>query len=687
MRTGPNAGTGHREGDPLVTPASSATDPLARRLAELERQRLYDPLTGLPNRTLLGTRLEESLARAASADAAVAILVCDLDRFATVNDTLGQHAGDDLLRAVAHRLGTADDGLVARTSGDEFVVLREHVRGERAAIEAAERLTAALRTPFALDQDELFLSASIGVATSDRCRAGAESLLSAAAVAMSQAKAQGGGRYEVFDEGMRRRGAERVKLETDLRRALDADELTLHYQPLVSLTDGAICALEALVRWQHPRRGLVAPSAFLPVAEESGLIVPLSRWVLREALRQAARWEASSDIRIPYLSVNVSGRHLAEPGLAGEIEDELARAGVAPERLGLELTETVLMEETSAPAAVVQQLKQLGVRVLLDDFGTGYSSLNYLKSFPLDAIKLDRTFVEGVTEDGVERHVVRAVVSLGHALGHEVIAEGVESREQASWLASLGCGVAQGYAFARPAPAETVEALLREGLPAARRPRLGVTRALDAEVAVPPHPPARELPSATLSVSDAAEALGVSSNTLRRWADAGRIKAIRTAGGHRRFLASEVRRLNATVGAPPALRRTAPPAGPLPALGALLAATDTDLAALAARAVYEASRPGWFQSDAARASVRAWEAGLGTAARSGDCTAAVTATRRLASSAEYAGTSLLERHAFVERYGDLAVRRLQHLAAPREEVLDARRLFVRLRETLLEASE
>ncbi len=655
-------------------------------MGERDREPHGDLLTGLPDRALLRARLE----RALSADtdrASVAVLVCELDRFAVVNDTAGQQAGDELICAVAHRLETSlrAGDMIARTGGDEFMFLREDVGGERGAIELAERLIESLAVPFAVEEDEVFVSASIGVAVASAGESGGDALLSAGAAAMSRAKRKGGGRYELFDDRSRKRTAEHVKLEGDLRRGLDSGELLLHYQPLVSLSDGAICGVEALVRWNHPQRGVVAPSAFLPVAEASGLILPLSRWVLREALRQLARWEAGGTIALPYMSVNLAGRHLAEPGLAAEVENELLRAGIAPERLGLELTETVLMEETSAPAAVVQQLKDLGVRVLLDDFGTGYSSLNYLKSFPLDAIKLDRTFVAGVAEDGAERHIVRSVVSLAHALGLEVIAEGVESHEQSRWLASLGCGIAQGFAYARPAPAEAIEGLLRAGLPPSRRPHLAVAPARLPDQAEPA-PALSPLPGGgpTVSVSAAADSLGVSANTLRRWADSGRITAIRTAGGHRRFEASELRRLGPMVDDRPSLRTAPVPSTALPALDELLAERGVDVAAAAANAIYEGPRLGWFRVEASRASVRAWELGLRTAARSGDYAGAVSATGRLVGDADFAGASLLERHAFVERYGELSVRLLQRSSASRVELLDVRRLFVRLRESVLE---
>ena len=259
--------------------------------------------------------------------------------------------------------------------------------------------------------------------------------------------------------------AERLKLEDDLRQALERDELELYYQPLVDLDERRIVAVEALVRWRHPRQGVVLPGEFMTVAEESGLIVPLGRWVLREACRQLARWTADPAIDLPCLTVNLSGRQLAEASLPDELAAILRQTGVPPERLGLELTESVLMQETSSPTAVLQDLKGLGVRLMLDDFGTGYSSLNHVKRFPIEAIKVDREFVNGVAEDEGDRHILRAIVSMASAMDVAVIAEGVETREQARWLRHLGIKLVQGYAFGRPAPAATIEALLRDGLP------------------------------------------------------------------------------------------------------------------------------------------------------------------------------------------------------------------------------
>ncbi len=344
-------------------------------------------------------------------------------------------------------------------------------------------------------------------------------------MAMYRAKEHGGG-YELFARAMRRRTSERLDLERDLRRALDRHEFELHYQPIVSLDEQRIAGLEALVRWRHPQRGLVPPGAFIPLAEESGLILPLGRWVLQEACRQLARWAADPDIEVPYVSVNLSGRQLAQPDLPEEIAELLRVTGVRPEQLALELTESVLMEETDSPTAVLERLKALGVRLMLDDFGTGYSSLNYIKRFPVEAIKIDRSFVSGVVEDESDRHIIRAIVSMAAGFDVKLVAEGVETLDQARWLRHLGITLVQGYGFGRPVPVSATAALLRDGLPLDRLAAGFATLDPGEAEPVAAHPaaPAGE---PAMSLGEAADALELSTSTLRRWADAGRIKALR----------------------------------------------------------------------------------------------------------------------------------------------------------------
>ena len=684
---------------PKALTHDAGLDDALRRVVALEEEvkhrALHDPLTGLPNRMLFVDRVHHALALAARDGGTVAVLVLDIDRFKLVNDTLGHQHGDELLGEVAQRLGpaVAASDTLARIDGDEFALLCEGLPGERGAIEVAQRLLDALKAPVVVGDRPVFVNASIGIVVSDGRSASAETVVRDADVALHRAKDGGGGRFELFDSGMRRRMMERLALEEDLRNALERDELELYYQPMVDLDSRSIIAVEGLVRWRHPQQGIVLPGAFVPVAEESGLIVPLGRWVLREACRQLARWTADPQIELPCLTVNLSGRQLAEPNLVEELDEILRQTGVPPELLGLELTESVLMEETSSPTAVLQDLKALGVRLMLDDFGTGYSSLNHVKRFPIEAIKVDRVFCAGIVEDEGDRHILRAIVSMASAMDVAVVAEGVESVEQARWLRHLGIGLVQGYAFGRPAPAATIEVLLRDGLPLDRL-ALAFEPLTDEPVVLPAAPRGLTAPEpaaggATVTLGEAAEALGVSTSTVRRWADTGRIQVVRTSGGHRRFPASELRRLaaEAATTTKPEVRNTALPAEPLPALHELLGGAAGELAAAVARGLYEGPAPGWFASPAGREPLGVWATALAAASRRGEYDSALEATRRLVTQADLAGATLLERHGFLERFGDAAVRTLQERGAIRPELIGARRLFSRIRQVSLEVAD
>jgi diguanylate cyclase (GGDEF)-like protein/excisionase family DNA binding protein len=672
-------------------------DDALRRVDALEEEArhraLHDPLTGLPNRTLFVDRVHHALALAARDDGSAAVLALDIDRFKVVNDRHGHERGDELLSELARRLAAllpAGDTL-ARLAGDEFAVLCEGLPGERGAIEVAQRLLDALATPIVLGDHPVFVKASVGIAVSGGQDTDAEALVRDAGAAMSRAKAGGGARYELFDAAISRRMAERLALEDDLRHALERDELELYYQPLVDLDERRIVGVEGLVRWRHPRQGVVLPGEFMTVAEESGLIVPLGRWVLLEACRQLARWTADPAIDLPCLTVNLSGRQLAEASLPDELAGILRQTGVPPERLGLELTESVLMQETSSPTAVLQDLKDLGVGLMLDDFGTGHSSLNHVKRFPIEAIKVDREFVNGVAEDEGDRHILRAIVSMASAMDVAVIAEGVETREQARWLRHLGIKLVQGYAFGRPAPAATIEALLRDGL---ALDRLALAfEPIDAGPDAAPAPtrglpaPAAAAGGATVTLGEAAIACGVSASTVRRWADTGRIAVVRTSGGHRRFPVAELRRLNGEAATNPSVRPVALPADALPALSALLASSAGELSAAVTRGLYDGPTRGWFGSVPGREQLGHWSTALAAATRGTEYDSALDATRRLVTQADLAGASLLERHTFLERYGEAVVRALRERGAPRAELVGARRVFARLRQVTLEAAD
>ncbi len=425
---------------------------------------MHDAMCGLPNRTLLLDRLAQALARVKRhPEACFAVLSLDLDRFKLVNDGLGHLAGDDLLRAVSARLLNvvrAHD-TVARLGGDEFAVLLEHTPDEKTAVAVVERMVQALTEPLQVHAQDVVVSASVGVTMWDARYERAEEMLRDAETAMYEAKNQGKGRHVVFTNAMHDRAAKRLGLESDLRRALEAREFELFYQPIVSLSTGALTGFEALIRWRHPTVGMISPLDFIPAAEESGLIVPIGRWVVEEACAQWARWQALGAGPLS-LSVNISGVQFRNERLVSEVADSLARHGVDPGQLKLEITESVLLDARAAER-VLAELKALGVGLALDDFGTGYSSLSHLHRFPFEVLKIDRSFVSAMHNGPKHRDIVRAILLLSQAMHLAVVAEGVETLEQAKDLASLGCGHVQGFYFAKPLPAAEATALLASG--------------------------------------------------------------------------------------------------------------------------------------------------------------------------------------------------------------------------------
>jgi diguanylate cyclase (GGDEF)-like protein/PAS domain S-box-containing protein len=424
---------------------------------ELIEQAVLDPLTGLPNRRRFLETLAE--AKAGPEGRRLAVLFMDLDRFKVVNDSLGHDAGDRLLSDVGARISGAlrPSDVVARFGGDEFVVLCHGVQTEAQAVIIADRVSEAVSAPFSLDADEVYVTVATGIALAAGGLA-AEDLVRAAETAMYRAKRRTRP-WQVFDEAMRTRSVERLSMESALHRALERDEFRLHYQPAVSLLDRRIVGVEALLRWHHPERGLVAPGEFIPLAEEMGLIVPIGRWVLAEACRQAKRWGRFG--RETWLSLNLSAHQLTAAGLVPEVAGVLHETGTDPGRLHLEITESALMEDTEAVAGVVRDLKELGVHLSIDDFGTGYSSLVYLKRLAVDTLKIDRSFVDGVGREPEDTAIVMAVLGMAQSLGLSVVAEGVETEEQLETLRGLGCELAQGFYFARPEPADIVARLLR----------------------------------------------------------------------------------------------------------------------------------------------------------------------------------------------------------------------------------
>lgn len=435
----------------------------ARRVDAMLHQALHDALTGLPNRALFTDRLQHALTQGRRRGTACGVIFLDLDRFKTVNDSLGHAAGDELLVAVARRvdesLRSADTA--ARLGGDEFAVLLEDLGGVEEAVLVAERIGGALSAPVVVQGREVFVKASVGIAVG---RAGASELLRQADVAMYRAKAEGKGRARVFEEAMQAEVVERLELEGELLRAIERDEVDVHYQPVIALDGQTLAGFEALARWTHPVRGLVPPPQFIPLAEENGSIVALGRQILRRACRQAARWLEefpSSEPRI--MSVNLSGRQLEDPNIVADVAAALADSGLPASALVLEITETVLMHDTEATIARLTALKALGVRLAVDDFGTGYSSLRYLRRFPIDILKMAKPFVDGLDAgDDEGRALARAIVELATSLKLACIAEGIEAGAQAAVLHELGCGLGQGFHFARPMEAAAMTALIAE---------------------------------------------------------------------------------------------------------------------------------------------------------------------------------------------------------------------------------
>ena len=434
--------------------------------AQLVHQAFHDPLTGLANRALFLDRLGHAMERVAPDHSRVSVLFLDLDNFKTVNDTQGHSAGDRLLGVVAERLLNATRGCdtVARLGGDEFAVLLDNPAGLEGVEIVAERIVRALRAPVETGSDRaLTVSASVGIATW-RGSSAAEEVLRDADVAMYAAKSQVRGGWMHYNPRMHEAIVERVSLEADLRRALDGDELFLAYQPIIDVETGQVSGAEALLRWSHAERGAVPPSAFIPVAEDSGMIVPLGARVLREACRRAAAWNVARPRRPLTVTVNISSRQLPGDELPAVVEEALTSSGLDPACLVLEITETVIMQETESTLARLHALKRLGVRLAIDDFGTGYSSLSYLQRFPVDILKIDRSFTEGLLRGDQATAFVRTIVSLARALDLKTIAEGVEHPAQLEALAALGCDAAQGYLFSRPVSGPEIEELLVEGL-------------------------------------------------------------------------------------------------------------------------------------------------------------------------------------------------------------------------------
>jgi diguanylate cyclase (GGDEF)-like protein/PAS domain S-box-containing protein len=438
---------------------------LKRAQNKLAHQAVHDPLTGLANRVLLSDRLTQALLRMERQPGRIALLFVDLDHFKEINDTYGHDAGDRLLVEVAERLTALARRLdtVARFGGDEFVLLCDKLRSDEDVRVVADRVVRALAEPFVDNGIELNITASVGVVMTADPYAGGEDLLRDADAAMYQAKEGGRNLFQFFDASLRERATAKYAIETELVRALDRAQFRLEYQPVFALSDQHIVGVEALIRWDHPERGTVSPAEFISVAENRGLIVPIGTWVLNEACRQLVEWTSRLESAHAPLTVavNVSGRQLRAVDFVDEVKAALDRHGLAPGRLCLEITETALIEETADAREALEELAALGVHIALDDFGTGYSSLAHLRQFPVDILKIDRSFVDLLETSDRERQIVAAVTSMAHVLGMTVIGEGIETQGQLKELTDLGCDDGQGFLLARPLRPEAVALLLR----------------------------------------------------------------------------------------------------------------------------------------------------------------------------------------------------------------------------------
>jgi diguanylate cyclase (GGDEF)-like protein/PAS domain S-box-containing protein len=458
---------GARPGEPgcILT----GRDVTRRKLLEQELRHLafHDKLTGLANRALFEDRLTHALASLTRRGGGLAVLFVDLDDFKTVNDSLGHGAGDALLRAVGERLRGAlrDSDTAARLGGDEFAILLEGISDPQAALHTARRVLVSLEPPFEVEGRQFAVTGSVGVAPALTGHEAMPDLMRNADLAMYEAKRRGGAQCRLFEDVMHEVALTRLELGGELQQAVEEEQFELHFQPIVSLQTGAVVGAEGLIRWRHPERGLLPPGQFLPLAEETGLIVPLGRWVLEEATRSLRAWQDEHPELPLYVSANVSMRQLYDPNIVDHVRDALRAADVSADRLVIEITESFLADETEAPRLRLQNLRALGVRLAVDDFGTGYSALSYLQRFPIDMLKIDRSFVEHARPGSASVNLVRSIVRLGQSLHLDIVAEGIEEAEQAQLLHEMGVPAGQGFHFAKPLAAERFAALLATGEP------------------------------------------------------------------------------------------------------------------------------------------------------------------------------------------------------------------------------
>jgi diguanylate cyclase (GGDEF)-like protein/excisionase family DNA binding protein/PAS domain S-box-containing protein len=597
-----------------------------------------DPLTGLPNRASLVEQIGRALARASASHKTVGLFLVGIDAFEDTIDSLGHSAGEIVLLAFGSRLQAAlpDGDILARVANDELAVLSPDLTPRRDSANIAETLSAALASPIEIEGSLISLTASIGVARSHD-GACAEDLLRDAHTAMHQAKRNHRGSYEIFNGAMRAELLRRLVIERELLNGLRAGQLTLAYQPIVTVAEGTIAGAEALARWESPSLGHIAPAEFIAVAERAGSIVELDDYVLRLACQTLASWSAAeqSPLSSATMWVNLSGRQLDDPAFPERVRRVLADTGADGSRLFLELTERAFVDlATGTAAGVIDKLRMLGIRLALDDFGTGESALTRVSLLPISAVKLDPTFVSRFPDDPGSAAVATAIFAMARSLAVVALAEGVETPEQLGALAVHGCDLAQGFLFGYPmSPAELLEWAASDK-----------TAGYSGQAKAPPR-------SSVVRVAEAAAQLGVSESTIRRWADSGRLGTVRTSGAHRRILVADVAR-EARRGTPPVkLKSATPPEMPMPHLAALLDSRGDMIVEESAAAIYAHPAGGWFSASGSLEARGLWLAALAQGARTGSYDEAMKASAGFFRTAVLAGTTILERHLLIQRFG------------------------------------
>jgi diguanylate cyclase (GGDEF)-like protein/PAS domain S-box-containing protein/excisionase family DNA binding protein len=618
-----------------------------QKRTDLIHEARQDSLTGLANASAFDRRLDAALGRSFEIAQAGAVLVVDLDGFRRVNSALGRVAGDRMLATIARRLDAALAGtaFLARIAGDQFALLLERASQEQAT-QMAHALRAAVAEPFSVGGETIITHASVGMAMMHGATKTPGDVLSEAEGAAALAKTRGGDQLAIYDVHARERLHDDIRLEVDLRTAVSREELGLAFQPIIDLQEGTIVGLEALARWRHPKLGDVSPARFIPLAERSALIDKLGNWVLQAVIGEMAAWRGFG-LDVPPVNVNISPRQLEQDSFVRELGDMVDGSPISPETIVLEVTEQAPLSEPESPVPVLAELAALGFRTMIDDFGAGYSSLSDLNEFALYGIKIGRSFIAQLPEDAHALAIIEAIVAMGQTLGLRVVAEGVETREQADALRSLGCRYAQGWLFSQALAADLVPGALRR-----------VSRVAGVEE------------EETLQLGAAATALGVSASTVRRWVDEERIPAVRTSGGHRRFRRSEVEQERHRLRRGPITREVRTPQRSLPHIGAVILRRRSWVADVALRSVYLGDDHGWFGTPGGRDELDRWLQAIGEGLSAGEFARVADATKALLGAARGGGVALAERVSLLDGVAQAARAGLVAGEAEAEELQD-----------------